>query len=181
MQLKKVDAPVTSPTIGVPNSRKSKVMKQDSENTTTENTSVTSQVYGESGSVPTLVHNSVYLVVGATKIKSAYQRKSFVYISSTWVGKGCTNKYTWIIFVYLITWPDKRKMSCLDSEEIPKNPGKFVTRHSASCHFGHMDAEAISYLGHLPQDLIGNSVLDFYHPEDMDLLKDIYEAGTYNL
>ena len=41
-----------------------------------------------------------------------------------------------------------------------------------------MDAEAISYLGHLPQDLIGNSVLDFYHPEDMDLLKDIYESGT---
>ncbi|ODN00419.1 Period circadian protein, partial [Orchesella cincta] len=61
-------------------------------------------------------------------------------------------------------------------EEIPINPGKFVTRHSASCHFGHMDSDAISYLGHLPQDLIGNSVLDYYHPEDMGLMKEIYEG-----
>ncbi|CAL8089978.1 unnamed protein product [Orchesella dallaii] len=61
-------------------------------------------------------------------------------------------------------------------EEVPLSPGKFVTRHSASCHFGHMDSEAISYLGHLPQDLIGNSVLDYYHPEDMGMMKDIYEG-----
>ena len=69
--------------------------------------------------------------------------------------------------------------SCMfsDPEEILKHPGKFVTRHSGSCHFGHMDSDAISYLGHLPQDLIGNSVLDYYHPEDMISLKEIYEAG----
>lgn len=57
------------------------------------------------------------------------------------------------------------------------SPAKFVTRHSASCHFGHMDSDAINYLGHLPQDLIGNSVLDYYHPEDMGLMKDIYDGG----
>lgn len=54
-----------------------------------------------------------------------------------------------------------------------------MTRHSASCHIGHMDSEAISYLGYLPQDLIGNSVLDYYHPDDMGLLKDIYQGGIY--
>ncbi len=40
-----------------------------------------------------------------------------------------------------------------------------------------MDSDAINYLGHLPQDLIGNSVLDYYHPEDMGLMKDIYDGG----
>lgn len=64
-----------------------------------------------------------------------------------------------------------------DPDEIPVNPAKFVTRHSASCHYGHMDSDAINYLGHLPQDLIGNSVLDYYHPEDMGLMKDIYDGG----
>ena len=66
----------------------------------------------------------------------------------------------------------------IDPEEVPATPGKFVTRHSASCNFGHMDTDAISYLGHLPQDLIGNSILDYYHPDDMLLLKSIYEGGT---
>jgi period circadian protein len=66
-------------------------------------------------------------------------------------------------------------------EEVPSTPGKFVTRHSASCNFGHMDTDAISYLGHLPQDLIGNSILDYYHPEDMLLLKSIYEGGTQSI
>nr|ANW48380.1 period [Euphausia superba]AUI80368.1 period [Euphausia superba] len=53
--------------------------------------------------------------------------------------------------------------------------GCFSIRHSASCNFSDYDTEAIPYLGHLPQDLTGNSVFDCYHPEDLPLLKTIYE------
>ncbi|GFY70371.1 period circadian protein [Trichonephila inaurata madagascariensis] len=51
----------------------------------------------------------------------------------------------------------------------------FSTRHTASCHFSHVDASAIPYLGYLPQDMIGFSVFDFYHVDDLLQLKDIYE------
>ncbi|XP_042864690.1 period circadian protein-like isoform X3 [Penaeus japonicus] len=53
--------------------------------------------------------------------------------------------------------------------------GSFSIRHSASCNFSEYDPEAIPYLGHLPQDLTGNSVFDCYHPEDLPLLKLVYE------
>lgn len=51
----------------------------------------------------------------------------------------------------------------------------FSTRHTASCHFSHVDASAIPFLGYLPQDMIGFSVFDFYHVDDLLQLKDIYE------
>ncbi|XP_054717630.1 period circadian protein-like isoform X2 [Uloborus diversus] len=59
-------------------------------------------------------------------------------------------------------------------EEIPAMTS-FSTRHTASCHFSHVDVSAIPYLGYLPQDMIGNSIFDFYHTDDMPQLKDIYE------
>ncbi|GBM95439.1 Period circadian protein [Araneus ventricosus] len=59
-------------------------------------------------------------------------------------------------------------------EEIPAMTS-FSTRHTASCHFSHVDASAIPYLGYLPQDMIGYSVFDFYHVDDLPQLKDIYE------
>nr|AWC08578.1 period isoform 1 [Homarus americanus] len=60
-------------------------------------------------------------------------------------------------------------------EETPAM-GSFSIRHSASCNFSEYDPEAIPYLGHLPQDLTGNSVFDCYHPEDLPLLKAVYEG-----
>ncbi|XP_071541307.1 uncharacterized protein per isoform X1 [Panulirus ornatus] len=59
-------------------------------------------------------------------------------------------------------------------EETPAM-GSFSIRHSASCNFSEYDPEAIPYLGHLPQDLTGNSVFECYHPEDLPLLKSVYE------
>lgn len=59
-------------------------------------------------------------------------------------------------------------------EETPAM-GSFSIRHTASCNFSEYDPEAIPYLGHLPQDLTGNSVFDCYHPEDLMLLKEAYE------
>ena len=55
--------------------------------------------------------------------------------------------------------------------------GSFSIRHTASCNFSEYDPEAIPYLGHLPQDLTGNSVFDCYHPEDLPLLKEAYEES----
>ncbi|XP_069167823.1 period circadian protein isoform X3 [Procambarus clarkii] len=59
-------------------------------------------------------------------------------------------------------------------EETPAM-GCFSIRHTASCNFSEYDPEAIPYLGHLPQDLTGNSVFDCYHPQDLPLLKYVYE------
>ncbi|KAK4299765.1 hypothetical protein Pmani_027984 [Petrolisthes manimaculis] len=62
--------------------------------------------------------------------------------------------------------------------QVPKETpamGTFSTRHSLSCNFSEYDPEAIPYLGHLPQDLTGNSIFDCYHPEDMPSLKKAYE------
>jgi period circadian protein len=40
------------------------------------------------------------------------------------------------------------------------------------------------FLGYLPQDMLGKCVLEFYHPEDMPFIKDIYQTGeadNYNM
>ncbi|KAK4020172.1 period circadian protein [Daphnia magna] len=63
-----------------------------------------------------------------------------------------------------------------------KNPdeknstGEFGLRHSASCLFSEVDMSSVPYLGHLPQDLLGTSALDFYHPNDLPELKKIYDS-----
>lgn len=53
---------------------------------------------------------------------------------------------------------------------------KFTTRHTASGILSHVDGAAVGALGYLPQDLIGRSIMDFYHPEDLTFLKDVYET-----
>jgi len=54
---------------------------------------------------------------------------------------------------------------------------KFSTRQLSNCTFSQVDPEAVSYLGYLPQDLIGLSVFDFYHPDDTAVIKEMYEKG----
>ncbi|XP_067641591.1 period circadian protein isoform X2 [Eurosta solidaginis] len=56
-----------------------------------------------------------------------------------------------------------------------KSP-KFSIRHTATGIISHVDSAAVSTLGYLPQDLIGRSIFDFYHPEDLMVLKEIYET-----
>jgi hypothetical protein len=67
-------------------------------------------------------------------------------------------------------------LSCVDARETCLSP-KFVTRHLASCKLCHVDPESMPYLGYLPHDIVGKSVLDFYHPEDLPLLKEVYQLG----
>ncbi|CAG0912324.1 unnamed protein product [Notodromas monacha] len=58
-----------------------------------------------------------------------------------------------------------------------KDPiGSFGTRHTSSCHLSHVDPAAIPFLGYLPQDLIGNSIFEYYHPEDLSYLKKDFES-----
>lgn len=52
-------------------------------------------------------------------------------------------------------------------------------RHTASCVFNHVDPDVVTNLGFLPQDMLGKSIFDFYHPEDMPFLKEVYESGKY--
>ncbi|XP_065349399.1 period circadian protein isoform X1 [Cloeon dipterum] len=56
----------------------------------------------------------------------------------------------------------------------PRISPKFLMRHSASGELIHVDNEAVPHFGYLPQDMIGVSVFDFFHPEDMHYLKEVY-------
>nr|BAA28712.1 period protein [Chymomyza costata] len=56
-----------------------------------------------------------------------------------------------------------------------KSP-KFTIRHTATGIISHVDNAAVSALGYLPQDLIGRSILDFYHAEDLFTMKETYET-----
>ncbi|XP_015600144.1 period circadian protein isoform X2 [Cephus cinctus] len=53
---------------------------------------------------------------------------------------------------------------------------KFTSRHTATCHISHVDPNVVKYLGYLPQDIVGRSLFDFYHPEDLLFIKDVYET-----
>jgi len=56
----------------------------------------------------------------------------------------------------------------------------FTTRHTATCHLCHVDPDVVQYFGYLPQDMVGRSLFDFYHPEDLPFIKDIYETVSMN-
>lgn len=57
----------------------------------------------------------------------------------------------------------------------------FTTRHTATCHLSHVDPDVVQYFGYLPQDMVGRSLFDFYHPEDLPFIKDIYETVSMSL
>ncbi|XP_011311841.1 period circadian protein isoform X2 [Fopius arisanus] len=52
----------------------------------------------------------------------------------------------------------------------------FSTRHTATCHLSHVDDDIVRYFGYLPQDMVGQSLFDYYHPEDLPFIKDVYET-----
>lgn len=56
-----------------------------------------------------------------------------------------------------------------------KSP-KFSILHTAAGIVSHVDSTAVAALGYLPQHMMGRPILDFYHPEDLDALKDVYET-----
>lgn len=57
---------------------------------------------------------------------------------------------------------------------------KFTTRHTSTGILVHVDGVSVSAMGYMPQDIIGKSILDFFHPDDMTLLKMGYEQLMKN-
>lgn len=57
------------------------------------------------------------------------------------------------------------------------NPPTFTIRHTATTQISHVDNEVVSHFGYLPHDMIGRSIFDFYHAEDLPYLKDVYTNG----
>lgn len=64
---------------------------------------------------------------------------------------------------------------CLVPEE-RVNLAKFGMRHTTACVFSHVDPDVATNFGFAPQDMLGKSIFDFYHPEDMSFLKEVYES-----
>lgn len=58
----------------------------------------------------------------------------------------------------------------------PRTP-KFSTTHTVAGVLvnSNIDTAAVGAIGYLPQDIAGRQIFDFYHPEDMGLLKEAYE------
>lgn len=77
---------------------------------------------------------------------------------------------------YIVAIAKTVKLGYRLSEEIPLMR-TFTTRQSTSCHFNHIDATAVPYLSYLPQDILGKSVFDYYHPEDLPHLQEVYHQG----
>uniref|UniRef100_F1KVW4 Period circadian protein n=1 Tax=Ascaris suum TaxID=6253 RepID=F1KVW4_ASCSU len=53
-------------------------------------------------------------------------------------------------------------------------PLMFTTRHLSTCCLTHLDASAAPYIGHLPGEVIGRSILYLIHPYDMQQMKQIH-------
>lgn len=53
---------------------------------------------------------------------------------------------------------------------------KFSTRHSTTGAMNYVDGNSVESIGFLPQDILGRSIMELYHPEDMPILKKIYET-----
>lgn len=61
-----------------------------------------------------------------------------------------------------------------------KQNATFSTRHTAAGILVHIDGTSVDAIGYMPQDIIGKSILDFFHPEDMILLKTAYKLLMKN-
>lgn len=114
------------------------------------------------------VNSSMLLVISATPVKSVYKCNFhyFVKFDETW-----TFKISNIFFLFNFS-------NHVASDEVflgQREHTKFTTRHTASGVLSHVDGTA-SLLGFLPQDMLSRNIMEFYHPEDMPLLKEVYET-----
>ncbi|XP_055318755.1 period circadian protein isoform X2 [Sitodiplosis mosellana] len=65
-------------------------------------------------------------------------------------------------------------------EAMKKQNAKFTTRHTAAGILVHIDGTSVSAIGYMPQDIIGKSILDLFHPDDMIILKTASELLMKN-
>lgn len=56
-----------------------------------------------------------------------------------------------------------------------KQNQKFSTRHTAAGVLAHIDGAAVAAIGYLPHEIVGKTVFDFYHPNDLNELRNVYD------
>ncbi|XP_055275445.1 period circadian protein homolog 3 isoform X2 [Moschus berezovskii] len=61
------------------------------------------------------------------------------------------------------------------AHRIPADQRIFTTTHTPGCVFLEIDERAVPFLGYLPQDLIGTSILAHLHPEDRPLMLAVHQ------
>uniref|UniRef100_A0A336LIJ5 Period circadian protein n=1 Tax=Culicoides sonorensis TaxID=179676 RepID=A0A336LIJ5_CULSO len=69
-----------------------------------------------------------------------------------------------------------RSIYKVTDESVSTKVKKFYIRHTASGIISYIDGQAVGLTGYLPQDLVGKNIMDYYHPDDMPLLKEVYET-----
>ena len=53
---------------------------------------------------------------------------------------------------------------------------EFVSKHTSQGKFSWFDECAISYTGHLPQNIIGADIFEYFHPADLVILKEAFDV-----
>lgn len=51
----------------------------------------------------------------------------------------------------------------------------FVTKHNSECNFSWVDDFTISFTGYLPQDMSGDEIFKYIHPEDLGIIKEAFQ------
>ncbi|XP_033222551.1 period circadian protein-like [Belonocnema kinseyi] len=77
---------------------------------------------------------------------------------------------------FLVVMAQAVQSAYKEPEEYIKSSILFSTLHTVTCHISHVDPEVVQFMGYLPQDMIGRSLFNFYHPEDLHFIKEIYET-----
>ena len=57
------------------------------------------------------------------------------------------------------------------------NLSEFVSRHSADGKFTFVDPRASNLLGYRSSEMLGKFCFDYYHPEDLDHMRDNFEQS----
>ncbi|KAJ8320108.1 hypothetical protein KUTeg_001695 [Tegillarca granosa] len=65
-------------------------------------------------------------------------------------------------------------LSAYDDPSISSNR-TFHTRHTLLSSYSYIHPNAIQLTGFLPHEMVGTSIFDYYHPEDMEQLHNIYK------
>lgn len=56
---------------------------------------------------------------------------------------------------------------------------EFISRHSMDGKFTFVDQRVSGILGYPPQELLGKTCFDYFHPEDQNHMKESFEQGLY--
>lgn len=52
---------------------------------------------------------------------------------------------------------------------------KFSTKHTATGILAYIDGTAMAAIGYLPHEVVGTTFFDFYHPNDLNELRNVYD------